>query len=199
VAEATEQLRIVINAQDNASAVVKNVGNTIQSVLSNAVSGAAAGVGFAAFNQLAQSVGQAFDFAKNSIVSFNASLEQSRIAWSTMLGGGEQAEAMLKRIQTFAASTPFGFPQVEQAARRFVAMGIAAGDVIPLMRSVGAAAIAVGAGSDGVNRISLALGQMSTRTKVTAEDMMQLTEVGIPAWRILAEATRSPKARCRPM
>lgn len=189
MAEATEQLRIVLTAQDNASAVVKNVGNTIQSTLSSAVGGAAAGVGFAAFNQIAQSVGQAFGFAKDAIIGFNASLEQSRIAWTTMLGGAQQAQAMLDQLQAFAQATPFSFPEVEQAARRFTAMGIAAGDIIPLMRSVAEGAIAVGGGADAVNRISLALGQMSTRTRVTAEDMMQLTEVGIPAWKILADAT----------
>ena len=68
-------------------------------------------------------------------------------------------------------------------------MGLAARDVIPLLTAVGDTASALGAGSEGVNRITLALGQMATRTKVTAQDMLQLTEVGVPAWRILAEAT----------
>lgn len=189
MAEATEHLRIVITAQDQASAVIRNVGGEMTSMLGNIVKGAAAGAGFAAVNQIAQTISQGFSAAADAIIGFNASLEQSRIAWTTMLGGAAQAETMLSRLQDFAQATPFSFPEVEQAARRFTAMGIAAGDVIPLMRSVAEAAIAVGGGSDAVNRISLALGQMSTRTRVTAEDMMQLTEVGIPAWKILAEAT----------
>jgi tape measure domain-containing protein len=189
VAESTEHLRIVISAQDQASSVMRNLGGEMANLSKTLVSGAAAGVGFAAFNQAAQAIGQAFGFASDAVIGFNASLEQSKVAWGTLLGGAAQANTMLQQLQQFAATTPFEFPEVEASAKRLVAMGFAARDVIPLLTSVGDTASALGAGTEGVNRITLALGQMSTRTKVTAQDMLQLTEVGVPAWRILAEAT----------
>ncbi len=185
MAEATEHLRVVITAQDQASAVISNIGHQFRVVGSEIARGALLGIGYSAINR----VGDAFAAAAQAAISFNASLEQSRIGWTTMLGSAAAAQNMLSQLQDFAESTPFDFPQVEQAARRFMAMGFAARDVIPLMRSVAEAAAATGAGADGVNRISLALGQMSARTKVSAQDMMQLTEVGVPAWQILADAT----------
>src|SRR4051794_26556545 len=117
----------------------------------NLVAGAATGVGFAAFNQTAQVIGEAFHFAADAVVGFNASLEQSRVAWATLLGGAAQANTMLQQLQQFAATTPFEFPEVEASAKRLVAMGFAARDVIPLLTSVGDTASALGAGSEGVN------------------------------------------------
>lgn len=168
---------------------MRGLSGEIAGLSKSLVSGIATGVGFAAFNQAAQAIGEAFHFASDAVIGFNASLEQSRVAWSTLLGGAAQANTMLQQLQQFAATTPFEFPEVEASAKRLVAMGFAARDVIPLLTSVGDTASALGAGSEGINRITLALGQMGTRTKVTAQDMLQLTEVGVPAWRILAEAT----------
>jgi tape measure domain-containing protein len=184
MATTTEELRVILTAQDQASQVLKNFGNE-SSAVANAVKGMWAGVGIAITQQLQQ----AFAAATDAIIGFNASLEQSRVAWETMLGGAGQAEAMLQQLQQFAATTPFEFPDVERAARRLTAMGFAAKDIIPMLTSIGNTASALGVGTEGVDRITLALGQMSTRTKVTAEDMLQLTEVGVPAWRILAQAT----------
>ena len=52
---------------------------------------------------------------------------------------------------------------------------------------MGDAAAGVGLGAEGINRITLALGQMAAKSKVQAGEMMQLTETGIPAWKMLAD------------
>ncbi len=184
----SENLNIVITAQDQASQVFRDLGRETSNLVTNVTRGLAQGAGMAVFNQAAQLAGQAFNFATEAVIGFNSSLEQSRIAWSTMLGGAAQANQMLADLQQFAATTPFEFPDVERAGKRLLAMGFAARDIIPLLTDVGNAASALGIGVEGIDRITLALGQMSNRTKVTAQDMLQLTEVGVPAWRILAEA-----------
>jgi tape measure domain-containing protein len=184
----TEELRVLITAQDQASAVFRKVGGE-SSAVANAMKGVWVGVGASIGQTIQQAVGDAFKAATDAVIGFNASLEQSRVAWGTMLGGAQQADAMLTQLQQFAATTPFEFPDVERAARRLTAMGFAAKDIVPLLTDIGNTAAALGVGTEGVDRISLALGQMSTRTKVSAEDMLQLTEIGVPAWRILAQAT----------
>src|SRR5215471_5979286 len=185
MATTTEQLNVVITAQDNASRVFQSIGNQISIAAREVARGALLGVGYQALSR----VGDAFGAATNAAIGFNSTLEQSRIGWATFLGGVAQANTMLRDLQDFATSTNFTFPEVDVAARRFVAMGIPVANVIPLLRSVAEAAQATGSGADGVNRISLALGQMQSRTLVTAQDMLQLTEVGVPAWQILAQAT----------
>lgn len=133
-----------------------------------------------------------FSAAKSAVVDFNASMEQSQIAWSTMLKSEDAAKRMLADLQQFAKETPFDFPELEEGSRRLLAMGFNARDVIPMMTTLGDAAAALGLGTEGVNRLGLAIGQMRAKTKVSGEEMRQLTEAGVPAWEILAQAVGKP-------
>lgn len=114
--------------------------------------------------------------------------EQTGIAFKTMLGSAESARAMLGQLRDFAAQTPFQFNELTVASQRLMAMGFAARDVIPVLRDVGDAAAGLAAGQEGVDRMVRALGQMEARGKVSSQEMLQLTEIGVPAWRYLAEA-----------
>lgn len=114
-------------------------------------------------------------------------LNLAQLAFTTMLGSAEKANIFLKELQAFAAATPFEFSDLIQAAKRMQAMGIAAQDVIPTLRSVGDAAAALGGSKDTIDGITLALGQMTAKGKVSAEEMNQLAERGVPAWKFLAD------------
>ena len=120
-------------------------------------------------------------------VKAGASLQSTKTAFTNMLGSAEKAQNFLGKMQDFAAKTPFEFSQVSQAAQKFIAFGFSAEQVIPTLTAVGDAAAGVGLGAEGINRITLALGQMAAKSKVQAGEMMQLTETGIPAWKMLAD------------
>ncbi len=120
-------------------------------------------------------------------VKAGASLQSTKTAFTNMLGSAEKAQDFLGKMQGFAAKTPFEFSQVSQAAQKFIAFGFSAEQVIPTLSAVGDAAAGVGLGAEGINRITLALGQMAAKSKVQAGEMMQLTETGIPAWKMLAD------------
>jgi len=128
---------------------------------------------------------------KNAVVgSFElaAALEHTKVGFTTMLGSGEAAQGMLDELRDFAASTPFQFTDLTTAASRMIAMGTAAEDVIPTLTAVGDAAAGLGLGKAGVDRITLALGQMSAKGKIGGDDLRQLAEAGVPALRYLADA-----------
>lgn len=120
-------------------------------------------------------------------VKAGASLQSTKTAFTNMLGSAEKAQDFLGKMQDFAAKTPFEFSQVSQAAQKFIAFGFSAEQVIPTLTAVGDAAAGVGLGAEGINRITLALGQMAAKSKVQAGEMMQLTETGIPALKMLAD------------
>lgn len=120
-------------------------------------------------------------------VKAGASLQSTKTAFTNMLGSAEKAQDFLAKMQDFAAKTPFEFSQVSQAAQKFIAFGFSAEQVIPTLTAVGDAAAGVGLGAEGINRITLALGQMAAKSKVQAGEMMQMTETGIPAWKMLAD------------
>ncbi|MEW6572877.1 MAG: tape measure protein [Bacillota bacterium] len=126
--------------------------------------------------------------AKETFVELPMQLEQARVGFETMLGSAEKANTFLKELSTFAEKTPFEFPELVDASKRMLAFGFASEQVIPVLAAVGDAASGLGMGQEGINRIILALGQMQAKAKVSAEEMLQLTEAGVPAWDILAEA-----------
>jgi len=116
-----------------------------------------------------------------------ANMEQSRIAFTTLLGSAKDADAFLGQLQKFAASTPFNFVGLQDSAKRLLAMGFAAKDIVPTLTNVGDAVAALGSGQAGIDNITYALGQMSTSGKVHTQDMMQLTNAGVAAWQMLAD------------
>lgn len=61
-----------------------------------------------------------------------AALETSKMAFGTMLGSAEAANKMLADLRSFADSTPFEFMGLQAAAKRMMAYGFAAEEVIPL-------------------------------------------------------------------
>ena len=128
---------------------------------------------------------------KNAVVgSFELAdaLEQSKIAFTTMLGSGEAAGKMLNDLKSFADKTPFEFQDIQAAAKRLMAMGTAAEDVIPTLRAVGDAAAGLGGGKATIDGITLALGQMGAKGKISTQELNQLTERGVPALKYLADA-----------
>ena len=114
--------------------------------------------------------------------------ETTEISFTTMLGSAEAAESMMTQLSDFAAHTPFELSGLQSATRQLLAYGFSAEEVIPMLTAVGDATAALGTGQAGIESVTRALGQMQTRGKVSAEEMLQLTEAGIPAWEYLARA-----------
>ena len=117
-----------------------------------------------------------------------AQMEQNRVAFTTLLRSAEKAKRFLGAMEKFAATTPFELPGVLAASKRLLAFGFTAEQVLPILRAVGDSAAALGLGEDGIQRMTLAIGQMQAKGKIQAQEMLQLAEAGVPAWELLAKA-----------
>lgn len=146
-----------------------------------------------------QLVGNAFGMVREALIGFNAQVEQSRIGWGTLLKSQAAGLDMLNQLQRFAATTPFEFPDLERSSKRLMAMGFAAAEVLPVMRAVGDTSSALGAGPEGIMRMVYALGQMKTKGRVMAEEMMQIGEAGAPVWDMLAQHIGKPISEIQEM
>ncbi|MCX7934951.1 MAG: tape measure protein, partial [Planctomycetota bacterium] len=104
------------------------------------------------------------------------------------MGDAQAAEKMLADLAAFAADTPFEMKGLLAATKRLLAFGFAAQDIIPMLAAIGDAAAMLGIGEEGVNRLTIAIGQMQAKGKVSAEEMLQLAEAGVPAWQFIADA-----------
>jgi tape measure domain-containing protein len=116
-----------------------------------------------------------------------ADFEQATIAMTGLLRSSEAAKTMLNELFVFAAKTPFEFPQLVEASQKLLAFGFTAQEIIPMMTNIGDAVAGLGGGAYEIQRVVRALGQMQARTKISAQEMLQLTEVGLPVWRIIAD------------
>lgn len=121
-------------------------------------------------------------------ISFNAMKEQSEIAWTTLLGSAEEARAMIERIQTLGAKTPFQFEGLDKAAKMLNMAKYEGDDLERTLVAVGDAVSAVGAGTEGLDAVSQAIYKISAKGKASAEEINMLAERGIPAWDMIAES-----------
>lgn len=122
-----------------------------------------------------------------SAITMADNLRRAELAFTTLTGSADRANALLRDLQAFAATTPFEFPQLVEAGKRMLALGFSAEQLIPTLRAVGDATAGLGGGADVMNRIILALGQMQAKGNIASQEMKQLAEAGIPAWDLLAQ------------
>ena len=114
-----------------------------------------------------------------------AELEQTKIGFETMLGSAKAADRFLAKIKKTAAQTPFELPGLTSSSQKLLAFGFQVEDVIPTLTTLGDAASGLGLGSEGLDRLVMAVGQIQAKGKVQGEELLQLTEAGIPAQKIL--------------
>ena len=142
-------------------------------------------------SRLARYGGMAAGFAGGALAMTGlktaSSLEQTAIAYETMLGSAEKTKTMLEWIKKTTLKTPFQLNDLQLATQRMLAFGFSAKEARKNLIIVGDAAAATGLGAEGIERVSLAIGQMQGKQKIQSQEMRQLTEAGIPAWELLAE------------
>lgn len=145
----------------------------LKGFISRAVAGVAIGAGVVA--------------AFKTGIEYNASMEQSAISWNTILRDEQAAAVTMKQLVDMAAKTPFQFKELDGVAKKLQMAGFSGDSLFTALTNVGDAVSAIGGDSEVLNGIATAFYQIYTKGKLSAEEMLQLGERGIPAWEILAE------------
>lgn len=128
-----------------------------------------------------------------------AEMEQSQIAFETMLGSADKARSFIGDLTAFAKATPFEMPGLVKSASSLVAVGVEAKNVIPMLETLGNVTSGMGTGSEGIAQATRALQQMQVKGKITGEEMLQLQEAGVNGWAALAKATGKSVAELQDM
>jgi phage-related protein len=116
--------------------------------------------------------------------------EMNRIAFETMLGSGERAATLMKKLSDFAATTPFELPQVVAAAKQLLAFGYTADEIIPTLRRMGDVAAAL---NIPIGDMAYLFGTMKTQGRAFSRDILQFTMRGIPMVDELARVLKVSK------
>lgn len=118
-------------------------------------------------------------------VGFNASMESNTVAFTNFLGSTEASKKFLDELYTTAANTPFEFPELVAASRKFLAFGYSAQETKDILTTVGDTVAGLGGGAEEIGRLTAAFGQIKAKGKVQTEEVLQLAELGVPAFKIL--------------
>lgn len=166
----------VISVKDNASSVISKIKDSlfnIKNLIGTIVAGYA--VKQAASTLIASPVGLA------------DTIESSRIAFESKLGSADAAEGFLQDIYKFDEKSPFDTMQIVGITQQMMNLGWTAENVLEDLGTIGDWSASLGKGEAGISSVTRALGQMRMKGKLSAEEMLQLTEAGVSAWQYLAD------------
>lgn len=167
---------------------ISSVGNGMSGGLTGILSKAGpAGLAIAGVTAAVAGLGAALGAAGDKFIGYNAKMEQTDIAFTSMLGSAQDAKVMMDQLREFADDTPFEFEDIAPAAQQLKAFGFEARDIIPTLTAVGNASAGLGRGAEGLKQIAFVMGQIKTTGKLMGQDVMQLSQLGIPVKDILAK------------
>lgn len=143
---------------------LEKAANSVNSALGVAAKGAAIG-----FGALAAAAGAAINEA--------AKFEQITTQFEVLTGSAEQATKTVEQLQNFAATTPFQFEGISDAAQQLLAFGFEVDEITPKLQKIGDVAAASGT---PIQELSQIYGQVAAAGKLTGERLLQLQERAIP-------------------
>lgn len=119
--------------------------------------------------------------------SIAGSREQTKISFSTLLGGDDVADSFLDELTNFAAKTPYQFDQLTTMSKTLLAYGYKMEEIVPLLTKVGDGGSALGLSADEINTVATMMGRMKNTGKTTLEYLNPIMERGIPVIDFLAD------------
>jgi len=102
----------------------------------------------------------------------------------TLSGSSAKARESMAWIVDFTKKTPFQLRETADAFNKLTASGVEATRMLPL---IGDAVSAIGGGKEDLNGVVRAFTQISAKGRVSAEELLQISERGIPALKIMKE------------
>nr|BBH90135.1 hypothetical protein KTC_48860 [Thermosporothrix sp. COM3]BBH90200.1 hypothetical protein KTC_49510 [Thermosporothrix sp. COM3]BBH90265.1 hypothetical protein KTC_50160 [Thermosporothrix sp. COM3] len=157
---------------------------------------AAMGLGTALTGALSLGVGAAIGLG-TAIFQSSGKMEQTEIAFKTLLGNGNEAKNLLQQIQKLAATSPFEFPELAQTAQKLLAIGVNAKDILPWLTDIGNVVSGNALDPSNLQDIATIFGQMRSNGKASAEDLGQLADRNIRVWEILANQLHMTQSEVR--
>lgn len=161
--------------------------------------------------QVSQSVAKAFSFSSlrsslNSIPGFallsnpyaltagaltgiakvGMEVESTSVSFRTLVGDVELANKKLEELYDYATNSTFSRLQVADNAKLLMNYGIAAEDVVPLVKQLGDIS---GGSAERLRSLALAFGQVSSKGRLMGQEIIQLTEAGFNPLQELSKMT----------
>ncbi|HRQ89215.1 MAG TPA: tape measure protein, partial [Bacteroidia bacterium] len=115
-----------------------------------------------------------------------ADMEQVKISFGVMLGDDAAGDRLIADIQKKAASTPYEFPGLAEAAQTMLQFGVAGESIMPTLDMLGDLA---GGNEQKLKSLALVFGQMSSTGRLTGQDLLQMINAGFNPLQEMAART----------
>ena len=153
-----------------------SLGTSLASATSKAVAMGAALIGISSAGQVAAGV-----------LHTAEAFETLRVRLEQVLGSSKAAETQFSAIKKLAIETPFEVSALTETYIRLANFGLK--PTQSQMLALADTAAVAGGGTEALQRVTLALGQAWAKTRLQGDEILQLTEAGVPVWDLLAKAT----------
>ena len=132
-------------------------------------------------------LGAITNFGKKTLEA-SANMEVLRQGLDFVLGSSAETDKLINGMRDLGEQSAYDTNQLIPLARQWVNMGDDAETAVSKMTKIVDLGSAFGLTSDQIGSATLALTQMSSAGRINAQDMLQLTNAQIPAWKLLADA-----------
>ncbi|WP_397536262.1 tape measure protein, partial [Roseateles sp.] len=136
------------------------------------------------------------DFTTN-IFNAQSQIQAFKLSLDALLKDKTASAGLFAEVKEFVKESPFQFEEtvtsVQKLISSFKAVGLSADEIqkktIPVLRSLGNSASALGLGDEGLKRLIYAFTQVQSAGKLMGTELRQINETGIPMLSLLAEQT----------
>lgn len=118
-----------------------------------------------------------------SIIQLWWQLEQTKVAFTTMLWGAEEANRLLRELSDFAAKTPFEINWIRQTTKQLLAYGIEIEKILPTLKSLWDVSAGL---SVPIEQIAYAYGQVRSANQLLGTELRQFVNAWVPLLQELA-------------
>jgi tape measure domain-containing protein len=141
--------------------------------------------------QVAASVGAAFGGLSavglgQWAIGLAANLQQTQQQFGILIGNSEQAASVLGELRKFDIVSPLGLQSLLDASRTLLGFGMAASDVVPIVKMLGDVSMG---NKERFSGLALAMGQVAAAGRMTGQDLLQFINAGFNPLQEIAKKT----------
>ncbi len=128
------------------------------------------------------------------IVSLSAKMEQTKVAFETMLGSEAKASSMLNDLNKMAAKTPFDNTVLYDNAKLLLNFGMDQASILPTLKMLGDVS---GGSKEKLDSLTLAFAQIQSQGKLTGQDLLQMINAGFNPLQEISKMTGKSMAELK--
>jgi tape measure domain-containing protein len=182
MARGNNTVEIILSARDQASAAMREAFGGMESS-SNKFLGSLLSMKTLAAGALSALGG----YIAKTGVDYNSMVENSTVAWNTLLGSQDKAKKMLADISNFAKSTQFGTEDVDTMAKYMYNAGQSGQQLFDSLNKIADVSGAFNIQADDAKELTRQMSQVIQSGTAYTEDLNILQDRGVPIYKALAK------------